>query len=76
MKTDWTLLLMPAGAVALVIVVLVTVAIVIRRPRSADYTRTTVDGVECIVFRGIYKGGISCNWEQYNRDRHEQRSKP
>lgn len=26
----------------------------------------TKDGVQCVVMVGSYKGGLDCNWEEYN----------
>lgn len=27
----------------------------------------TESGVECIVYKSTYGGGVSCNWDKYNR---------
>jgi len=32
------------------------------------YSVTTPTGVDCVVFSTSYRGGISCNWEKYNKE--------
>ncbi len=29
--------------------------------------RVNVDGVDCIVLKFGYAGGVTCNWEDYNK---------
>ena len=32
---------------------------------------TSENGVECVALIGYNKGGISCNWEKYNKNNNE-----
>ena len=29
---------------------------------------TTPTGVDCVIYSFGYRGGISCNWEKYNKE--------
>lgn len=32
---------------------------------------TTANGLECVVYHDGYRGGVSCNWDAYNKQ-HER----
>lgn len=39
-----------------------------RKETGGVMTFTTVDGVDCVWLKRGYGGGLSCNWEKYNRE--------
>lgn len=52
----------PDRRISLIIVLTLGWMVYLTQLATIDTARFTVEGVDCIVHRGVFHGGISCDW--------------